>query len=172
MTEHICSFTEVKILEADAEGDLEAGMRVLIPCKDCGETPLDHIEFMDRRDEELSASLLAFQPHIPLYHWAPANRRRQIERYGLRPAMRPSTSLGEWKAPYVCLADSPQWAWALSGNNRWTQDGEWDLWTTWMARITEPIIQPTPDRPTGIYEVRTEHRIFKRDLWYVGSRVK
>jgi hypothetical protein len=170
VTEHECSFPEVKILET--EGELKAGMKVLIPCPVCGETPLDTIEFMENRQDELQAALLAYQPHIPLFHWAPATRRGQIERYGLRPKMRASTSLGNWKAPYVCLADSPSWAWALSGSNRWTVGGEWDLWMTWMAKVTQPSIQPAPDRPTGIYEVRTEHRIFKRDLWYVGSRVK
>jgi hypothetical protein len=172
MSDHDCKFPEVTIEKADEDENLKEGMKVLTPCLVCGETPLDNLEFMNNRAEELQAALLAVEPNRPLYHWAPRARTRQILRYGLRPAMRPSTSTEGYKVPYVCLADSPSWAWALSGEMKWTPIGEWDLWMCWLQDIKEPIVHATPDRPSGLYEVRTEHRIYKRDLWYVGSRLK
>jgi len=171
MIEHNCEFPQVLIGKDDEDGVLTAGMNVLIPCPECGETPLDHLEFMEGRDAEMTAALLAVEPARALYHWAPAARRKQINRYGLRPGMRTTTSSG-WKAPYVCFADSPAWAWALSGGMRYTPNGEWDLWQTWQADLVEPQVLATPDRPSGIYEVRTEHRVYKRDLWLVGGRTK
>lgn len=171
---HECEFPEVVIEEADESENLRAGMKVLTPCT-CGETPLDHFDLLEMHRKELQAALLAYEPFRPLYHWAPTVRRKQIIRYGLRPGSRPTTSTG-MGAPCVCFADSPSWAWALSGGNRpgvrapWDQ--WWDLWQTSLDRLTEPIVLGTPDRPSGLYEVRTEHRVFKRDLWYVGSREK
>lgn len=172
---HLCEFPQVLIEERDEDGPLRAGMEVLAPCS-CGETPLDHLDFMAARDEEMTAALLAVEPSRPLYHWSPTVRRKQIIRYGLRPAM-PSVTSHEWRAPYVCFADSPSWAWALSGNLRrrdqnapWER--EWDLWMTWQDALTEPQVLATPNRPSGIYEVRTEHRVYKRDLWLVGSRTR
>lgn len=171
---HSCEFPEILIEESDEDEHLVAGMKVLVPC-DCGEMPLDHLDFMTKRDEEMTAALLAVEPSRPLYHWSPTVRRKQIIRYGLRPAM-PSVTSHEWRAPYVCFADSPSWAWALSGGLRrqpiapWER--EWDLWQTWQEALVEPQVLATPDRPSGIYEVRTEHRVFKRDLWLVGSRTK
>lgn len=173
MPDHICQFPEVEIEEADEDENLKSGMKVLIPCPVCGDTPFDHIEFMENRQNELQAALLAVDPVRPLYHWAPVARRKQIIRYGLLPGKRPTTTEGtDRKIPYVCLADSPSWAWALSGDMRNTPSGLWDLWMTWQDKLTEPVVHATPDRPSGLYEVRTEHRIFKRDLWWVGSRVK
>lgn len=166
---HNCSFDQVLIEKSDEDGILKAGMQVLVPCE-CGETPLDQWEFLQARDAELSAALLAVEPQRPLYHWAPAARRKQIVRYGLRPGSRVTTS-SEVGAPCVCFADSPSWAWALTLNGR-GHDGEWDLWQTWLHALTEPLVLASPDRPSGIYEVRTEHRVYKRDLWYVGSRAK
>jgi len=173
MSDHNCEFPQVLIGKEDEDenGLLVAGMQVLTPCPECGETPLDHLEFMDGRDAELTASLLAVEPDRGLYHWAPAARRGQINRYGLRPSMRGTTSV-DWKAPYVCFADSPAWAWALSGGMPWTPKGEWDLWQTWQTKLVEPQVLPTPDRPSGIYEIRTESRVYKRNLWLVGSRTK
>ncbi len=171
MADHLCTFPEVLIGKDDEDGVLRAGMAVLVPCETCGETPRDHLEFMDGHTDELSRALLATQPVRALYHWAPQARRKQIIRYGLRPGMRGTTSAG-WKAPYVCFADSPSWAWALSGGMRWTPAGEWDLWQTWQERLTEPIVLADPEIPSGIYEVRTEHRVYKRDLWLVGTRTK
>ena len=125
---------------------------------------------------DLNAALLQAEPCRVLYHWAPAERRKQIVRYGLRPSMRRTSIVGAeasaWKAPVVCLGDSPSWAWALSGNLRWTPPGEWDLWQTSLDRITAPVVIPSDDRPSGMHEVRTEHRVYKRDLWLVGTRPK
>lgn len=166
---HECCFDEVEIAESDEDGVLVAGMKVLIPCS-CGDTPRDHLEWADRHQAEMQEALLGYQPTTMLYHWAPRPRRRQIERYGLRPGMRVVTSTG-MGAPCVCFADSPSWAWLLTLNGR-GYDGEWDLWQTSLDRLTDPIVLPTPDRPSGLYEVRTEHRLYKRDLWWVGSRCR
>lgn len=170
MTGHNCQFDEVLIEEDD--GPLRAGMKVLVPCRECGETPLDQWEFLQARDAEMTAALLQVEPRRPMYHWAPAVRRKQIVRYGLRPGCRVTTS-SEVGAPCVCFADSPSWAWALTLDGR-GHTGEWDLWQTWLDLITEPLVlaDHTGTRPSGIYEVRTEHRLFKRDLWYVGSRLR
>lgn len=167
-TEHKCTFDEVLVGDGDSFGNLKPGVKVLVPCE-CGETPLDELEFTQYRNEELSAALLAVDPQRPLYHWAPANRRKQINRSGLVPHRRTTTS-SPGVTPCVCLADSPSWAWALTLSGRGHQ-GEWDLWQTWQHLLTEPLVLGSPDRPSGVYEVRTEHRVYKRDIWLVGSRV-
>lgn len=173
MTDHICTFPVVEIEEADEDENLKAGMEVLTPCPICGEAPYDHLEWMEKRQKEMTAALLAVEPLRPLYHWTSRARRKQIIRYGLRPHMRPTTTVGEdRRIPYICFADSPSWAWALSGAMHWGPNGEWDLWMTWQDRLTEPQVLASPVRHTGIYEIRTEHRVYKRDLWYVGSRLK
>lgn len=170
---HICGHPEVIIGKDDEDGILKEGMCVLIPCPVCGETPLDSLELMTRHADELQESLLAQEPNRPLYHWSPRSRRKQIERYGFRPHMRPTTTTeDDRRVPYVCFADSPSWAWALSGGLRWTPAGEWDLWQTWLEALDSPTVLSSPDRPSGIYEVRVEHRVYKRDIWWVGSRVK
>lgn len=176
-TDHACTFDEIELSEADedVEGNLKAGMKVLIPCPECGETPRDHMEFMDARDQELEDALLAYKPHLILYHWSPRARRNQIIRYGFRPRMRPTIGTDitvTYGAPCVCFADSPSWAWALSGEQRHAPKGEWDLWQTTVDRLTDPIVLASDTRMSGLYEVRTEHRVYKRDLWWVGSRVK
>jgi hypothetical protein len=176
MTDHQCEFPEVLVEETDEDDLLKAGMKVLVPCRDCGQTPLEEFDFLHRHTQELQAALLATEPVRALYHWAPASRRKQIIRYGLIPGRRITTSTGSVTvsggSPCVCFADSPSWAWALSGGMRWTPGGEWDLWMTWQDKLTEPVVLAAPDRPSGLYEVRTAHRVFKRDVWYVGSRVK
>lgn len=173
MTEHTCEFPDVEISKLQEGLQLRKGDHVLAPCPVCGETPFDHIAFIEARNEELQKSLLAVQPYRPMYHWAPRARQGQIRRYGLRPRMRPTTtSNDDRRIPYICFADSPSWAWALSGAMRYTIGGEWDLWMTWLSNIEEPQVHATPDRPSGLYEVRTEHRIYKSKLWYVGSRTK
>lgn len=171
MTDHFCRHPEVLIEAADEDGVLKAGMNVIVPCPECGTTPLETLEIQQRHTDELQAALLAHQPNIPLYHWSPRPRQKQIVRYGLRPGMR-GTTTSNWRGgvPYVCFADSPSWAWALTLDGRgWP--GEWDLWQTWLPSITEPVVLATDERPSGLYEVRTEHRVYKRDLWLVGSRL-
>lgn len=171
---HECINPEVIIEPGDFGPDdvLRAGMHVLIPCPVCGETPLDALQAEQARSAEMQNALFAYDPDRPLFHWAPASRRGQITRYGLRPGMRATTTTGALGAPCVCLADSPSWAWALSGEMRWTSSGEWDLWQTTLGCLTDPLILPSDTRKSGIYEVRVEHRIYKRDLWWVGSRTK
>jgi hypothetical protein len=171
VSKHVCCFPEVLIEESDENGPLRAGMRVLVPCS-CEETPLDHLAWLDALHRDASAALIQAEPFRFLFHWAPASRRGQISRLGLRPGKRPTTSSGPMGAGCVCFADSPSWAWALSGGMRWTPTGEWDLWQTSLDRLEDPIILPATDRPSGMHEVRTEHRVPKRDLWLVGSRTK
>lgn len=168
---HHCRFPEVVIKAAQADDNLRRGMRVLIPCS-CGETPLDHVVTTEAEKRDALAALVQAQPQHVLFHWAPAQRRKQIIRYGLRPHMRSTTCSEGWKAPCICFADSPSWAWALSGGMRYTPSGEWDLWETTLDALVDPIILPGVGRASGIYEVRTEHRVFKRDLRYVATRSK
>jgi len=172
--QHDCVHPEVLIETGDFGPDdvLQSGMAVLIPCPVCGETPHDSMGIEQARNQELQEALLAHEPDRALFHWSPRARRGQIERYGLRPNMRSTTSSTRLGGPFVCFADSPLWAWALSGNMRWTPKGEWDLWETTLSRLTDPIVLASPERASGIYEVRVEHRVYKRNLRYIGSRSK
>lgn len=175
MAAHTCSFPELVIQTVDDPDDpLQPGMRVLAPCEECGETPRDHLEWMQGNIADLDAALLNTEPRRALFHWAPAVRRRQIIRFGLRPNMRATTSTNDqgWRHPVVCLADSPSWAWALSGQQRHAPTGDWDLWQTSLDLLTDPVVLPSTDRASGIHEVRTEHRIYKRCLWWVATRTK
>lgn len=156
---HACAFPELIV---DDEP-------MLAPC-DCGHTPYDHLHNLEREVSELNAATLAIKPQLPLYHWSPTSRRKQISRYGLRPMSRSTTSSERFDI--VCFADSASWAWALSGNMEWTPGGEWDLWQTSLDRLHEPVVMPSADRGTGIYEVRTTQRVFKRDIWHVATRTK
>lgn len=169
MEHHDCTYPEVLIEEAD-EGELKAGMRVLVPCPECGDTPADHMAWLDAHATDATDALIAAKPIMPLYHWSPRERRGQIIRYGLRPSMRSVTSSESF--PVICFADAPSWAWALSGDMRFTPAGEWDLWQTSLDRLSDPVILPSDRRMSGVYEVRTVSRVWKRDLWWVGSRVK
>jgi hypothetical protein len=105
---------------------------------------------------------------VPLFHWSPAVRRKQIIRHGLRPRQRPVTSSHDFRQPVVCFAESPSWAWALSGDFH-PEVSLWDLWQTSLRSLTDPILMPSYDSHRW-HEVRTEHRVFKRDLWLVGQR--
>lgn len=167
---HECEFPEVEVLDDDEVGPLRAGMKVLVPCPRCGELPRDHLEILGSHLDDATRALAAAKPAMPLFHWSPASRRKQIQRYGLRPFSRTTTSSARFAV--VCFADSPSWAWALSGGMRWTPAGEWDLWQTDLTRLTEVTILPSEDRLTGIHEVRTTERVYKRDLWHVGTRLK
>lgn len=73
-----------------------------------------------------------------------------------------------WKPPYVCLAETPSWAWALSGAFHPEID-EWDLWQTSLAQIGKRKILPSYDNHR-FHEVRAFERIYKRDLWLVATR--
>jgi hypothetical protein len=171
---HRCTFPEITVGSTlDPDDPLQPGMHVLAPCE-CGETPLDHMDWLETHNTELDAAIINVEPRRALFHWAPATRRRQIIRYGLRPNMRATTSSNDegWRAPVICLADTPSWAWALSGGMPYTPAGVWDLWQTSLDELTDPVVLPSTDRASGIHEVRTEHRIYKRNLWLVASREK
>lgn len=105
---------------------------------------------------------------IPLYHWTPTTNRKSILKLGLLPNKACLTST-EWRAPYICFAESPSWAWALSGAFH-PEIIEWDLWQTSIDRLTEPKRIKSYDNHRW-HEVRTWHRVYKRNLWFVGTRV-
>lgn len=101
-----------------------------------------------------------------LYHWAPTERRKQITRFGLRPGS--VSSCRQWKPPYICLANNPHLAWDLIGRHRPTIR-EWDLWWTTSDAAAPMEMLPFDDGTPKEY--RVYHRIFKRDIWFVGSRL-
>lgn len=106
-----------------------------------------------------------------LYHWSPTSNRKQIKRYGLRVGVKSMDGL--WRPPYVCFAPDAELAWELSGVNH-PHVKSWDLWQTYSDRpqgVVEALLDHYPD--TGreyIKEYRIYERIYKRDLWYVGTR--
>lgn len=168
-----CEFPEILVGD-DAPAALEPGWKILAPCHRCGTPPIEFLTWAEQTIDATQRALGALMVHrdLLLFHWAPKARRKQITHYGLRPAMRPTThATPAWRAPYICLGDTPSWAWALSGQQRSAPRGEWDLWQTWSSSVTEPSVM-AGDCINGIHEVRTHHRIFKRDLWLVGSRSK
>ncbi|KQP81610.1 hypothetical protein [Aeromicrobium sp. Leaf291] len=184
MTDHLCEHDEVELGEDDASELLPAGARVLLPCS-CGETALSTLELAQADVDALQAALQQVEPYRLLYHWSPTRHRKQIIRRGLLPGRRAVTHstnadlraagfnvAPDWRAPYVCFADCPSWAWALSGLQRSAPAGEWDLWQTSLDRLTDPWVEPSDDRPSGLHEVRTPARVYKRDLWLIGSRTK
>jgi hypothetical protein len=128
----------------------------------------------DEDDDDQRLPTVPYEvPDRLVFHWSPVVRRRQIIRYGLRPRMRATITALEWRAPYVCFADSPSWAWALSAGMPWAPAGEWDLWQTWLSDLGPDIeVIPDPSRQSGMYEIRTGARVFKRHLWHVGTRIK
>lgn len=114
-----------------------------------------------------------------LFHWSPRERRPQIERYGLRPGMRPTISCGGaeyddgFRPNYVCLAEDPQWAWCLSGAHH-PEIRVWDLWQVWLAdghhfRRLRADRASSPERRW--HEWRVYDRIYKRGVWWVAERV-
>ena len=68
----------------------------------------------------------------------------------------------------MCLADSPVLAWQLIGRYR-RSIRDWDLWWTTSAAAAPMEMIPFDSGPPR--EHRVYHRIYKRDLWFVGSRV-
>lgn len=111
----------------------------------------------------------------PLYHWSPRARRKQIQRYGLRPNMRPNIHTPGWKPPYVCFADDAAWAWALSGEMRHAPPGTYDLWQTYLGQMPDGSLEflaafDGDDR--DFHEVRVHARVYKRHLIWVAERVK
>lgn len=102
-----------------------------------------------------------------MFHWSPTTRRKQIIRYGLRPG---SLSVDkEWKPPYICLAPSPSLGFALCIEYH-PEIPEWDLWQVWADNLRGRELL-FDDRDRTVKEYRVYERIYKRDIWYVGSRV-
>lgn len=111
------------------------------------------------------------RPIPPLYHWAPTERRRSIERLGLVPGKPPTVSSPGWRAPFVCLAENPYWAWQLSGAMR-PEIASWDLWQVALADGHEIRRVRNFDVAPGrrYYEWRVYDRIYKRGVWLVATR--
>lgn len=102
------------------------------------------------------------------YHWAPTERRKRINKLGLLPGSWSTDK--EWKPPFICLAQTPETGWNLSPEMpRGKLVKDWDLWEVWVAEQDgfEIIYGDTYD---NIKEIRVYDRIYKRNIWYVGSR--
>lgn len=107
--------------------------------------------------------------YLTLYHWSPRDRRKQILRYGLKPGVKSRDGL--WKPPYVCLSDRPSLAWSLSGGMRSVPKGTtWDLWEVWLGGVRGYEVIPRDDGSPKEY--RVYERIYKRDMWWAGERVR
>ncbi len=107
---------------------------------------------------------------IPLFHWSPTERAARIRHDGFLPG-RWSVDRS-WRPPFVCFADSPSLAWALSGAIH-PEFPIWDLWMVWsnVPSGMEEIRDTYPDTGRSyVKEYRVYERIWKRDIWYVGSR--
>lgn len=165
----------------DPEEPLQPGMEVMLPCENCGMTANDYMAYMDGELESHVKGIKSLQSfkNVPLFHWSPAKHRKQIRRYGLRPGRKPVTHSSElkWRAPYICFADDPAWAWMLSGKMPGAPDGEWDLWQTWFDLLDDlEILMSYPDDNqsdgNGVHEYRTPRRVPKRYLRFIGSRSK
>jgi hypothetical protein len=167
-------FPEFVITEDDEDDNLKVGMHVLAPCPTCGETPRDawSVDEMNLEEVHQAFTRLMLHQELYLFHWSPTKHRKQIMRRGLVPGRRPVThpSAG-FRAPVVCFGDTPRWAWALSGDQDSAPSGSWDLWQTRIDELVEPYVMPRSDY-NGIHEIRTRHRVFKRGLWLVGTRIK
>jgi hypothetical protein len=88
-------------------------------------------------------------------------------RYGLRPGHFSTDRL--WRPPVICYADDPATAWQLSaGTGRGQAIDEWDLWMIWSDTPSGLEIIPYDN---GVpKEYRVYERIYKKDVWFVGSR--
>lgn len=105
-----------------------------------------------------------FGDDLMLFHWSPTERRKSINRTGLVPGSR--SVCGLWRPPYVAFADTPSLAFSLA---RHREVESWDLWMTWLSRIAS-VEQLPDDRDDTCKEYRVYERIYKRDLWLVGTR--
>lgn len=76
--------------------------------------------------------------------------------------------LNDWKPPFVCFADSPSLAWSLSGGLHKGLYPSWDLWMVWASYLDGYEILPFDNGDPKEY--RVYHRIYKRHVWYVGTR--
>lgn len=171
-----CQFPIIEIGDEyeDPSGLLTPGMEVMGPCDNCGLSVNEYMSWLDKelQDHAKGIDLLQSHKNVPLFHWSPSKNRKQIVRFGLLPGRRPTThSELKWRAPYICFADDPGWAWMLSGGMASSPYGEWDLWQTWYNELVEPEALMS-DEGNGVHEYRTRHRVFKRSVKYLGSRNK
>jgi hypothetical protein len=115
--------------------------------------------------------MTARKPPRALFHWSPTERRDGITRRGLLPGQPRSTHVGpledpDYRAPFVCLAEDPAWAWELSGIHRPDVES-WDLWQVHLAdghklRCVLGVRM--------VHEWRVYDRIHKRGVLYVATR--
>lgn len=105
-----------------------------------------------------------------LYHWSPTYNRGGISRRGLVPG-RKSVD-GFWRPPYTCLAETPLWAWKLSGHFH-KDIKAWDLWQISLSDGHDIRFRDDDDdKPEGLlhYEWRVYDRIYKRGIQFIGMR--
>lgn len=103
------------------------------------------------------------------FHWSPIERRKSIEKVGLVPGHLSRDGL--WRPPYVCLSQRPSMAWGLSGGmDREGGPAGYDLWQVDLSEQTGFEIL-FDDRDQSVKEARVYERVFKRNLWYVGTRM-
>lgn len=105
---------------------------------------------------------------IPLYHWSPRNRRESIKRLGLMPGK--LSKDGNFRPSYICFAASPSLAWGLSGQHSEIK-GEWDLWMVWSTSPSQYRTHSVCNKPRCCLEYRIFERVYKRNVWYVGTRI-
>jgi hypothetical protein len=108
----------------------------------------------------------------PLYHWSPTERRPRINRYGLRVGQPPVTHTEEFRAPYLCFAETPSWAWALSGmrdERKPREPGSWDLWQVNVNGKRGETVA-TYDDDHRWHEVRVHETLRKKRLLYLATR--
>lgn len=108
---------------------------------------------------------------ILLFHWSPISRRASILKQGLVPHS--LSGNGEWRAPFVCLAETPSMAYALSIAVH-PEIRAWDLWQCWDNAVDGYEVIELAGEPGDDGEVPKEYRfyerVWKRDLWWVGTR--
>lgn len=119
-------------------------------------------------------------PKVPeldliIYHWSPTSNRASINKIGLD--INRKTLQGVWRPPYVCFSDDPKLAWYLSGR-LWPEINSWDLWMCHVSSQNsfdhyEVITDTYVDSGRHyIKEYRVYSRIYKRDLYYLGTKTK
>jgi hypothetical protein len=100
----------------------------------------------------------------PLFHWSPTPARASIKRRGLVPGRLSLDRL--WRPPYICFADSPSLAWSLSARIH-PEIPQWDLWYCWRQVVS---YERLGGRGQDHDEYRVYERVYKADLWFVGTR--
>jgi hypothetical protein len=108
---------------------------------------------------------------FPLYHWSPRRNRGSILRRGID--INRLSPDRVWRPPCSCWASNPELAWVLSGKLHAADHKQWDLWMTWsdVPKGMEEIVDYYRNSDKSyVKEYRIYERVYKRDLWYVGTR--